>query len=65
LPKSNALKKADRRTAWELLQHMLEAVPNKVNTILMELPMIAPPVRAATGDLIQFAELPKNRNTIY
>jgi IS30 family transposase len=43
---------ADRKTAWEFLQHMLEAVPYKVHTIL-------------TNNGIQFAEQPRNRNTIY
>ena len=44
--------KADRKTAWEFLQHMLEAVPYQVHTIL-------------TDNGIQFAEQPRNRNTIY
>ena len=43
--------KADRKTAWEFLQHMLEAVPYQVHTIL-------------TDNGIQFAEQPRNRNTI-
>lgn len=43
---------AARRTAWEFLQRMLEAVPNQVHTIL-------------TDNDIQFAEQPRNRNTIY
>jgi transposase InsO family protein len=42
--------KADRRTAWEFLQHMLEAVPYQVHTIL-------------TDNGTQFAEQPQN--TIY
>ena len=46
------VEKADRRTAWEFLQHMLEAVPYQVHTIL-------------TDNGIQFAEQPRNRNTIY
>ena len=28
--------KADRKTAWEFLQHMLEAVPCQVHTVLTE-----------------------------
>ena len=44
--------KADRKTAWEFLQHMLYAVPYQVHTIL-------------TDNGIQFAEQPRNRNTIY
>ncbi len=43
--------KADRRTVWEFLQHMLEAVPHQVHTIL-------------TNNGIQFAEQPRNRNAI-
>ncbi len=43
---------ADRKTAWEFLQHMLEAVPYQVHTIL-------------TDNGIQFAEQPRNRNTIH
>ena len=42
---------ADRRTAWEFLQHMLEAEPYQVHTVL-------------TDNGIQFAEQPRNRNTI-
>ena len=43
---------ADRKTAWEFLQHMLEAVPYQVHTVL-------------TDNGIQFAEQLRNRNTIY
>ncbi len=43
---------ADRRTAWEFLERVLEAVPYKIHTIL-------------TDKGIQFAEQPRNRNTIY
>jgi transposase InsO family protein len=43
---------ADRRTAWEFLQHLLEAVPYKVQTVL-------------TDNGTQFAEQPRNRDTIY
>ncbi len=46
------VEKADRKTAWEFLQHMLEAVPYHVHTIL-------------TDNGIQFAEQPRNRNTAY
>ena len=43
---------ADRKTAWEFLQHLLEAVPYHIHTIL-------------TDNGIQFAEQPRNRNTVY
>lgn len=43
---------ADRKTAWEFLQHLLDAVPYQVHTIL-------------TDNGIQFAEQPRNRNTIH
>ncbi len=46
------VEKADRKTAWEFLQHMLEAVPYQVHTVL-------------TDNGIQFAEQPRNRNTAY
>jgi len=59
------VEKANRKTAWEFLEHMLEAVPPKIHTILTELSVVAPLVRAATGDGIQFAEQPRNRNTVY
>ncbi|MEV8469062.1 integrase core domain-containing protein, partial [Fluviibacterium sp. DFM31] len=57
--------KADRKTAWEFLEHLLEAVPCRIHTILTELPMIAPPVRATIGNGIQCAAQPRNRNTAY
>ena len=43
---------ADRRTAWEFLQQVLQAVPYQVHTVL-------------TDSGVQFAEQPRNRNTIY
>jgi transposase InsO family protein len=45
------VEKADRRTAWEFLELLLDAVPYRIHTIL-------------TDNGIQFAELPRNRNTI-
>ena len=42
--------KADRRTAWEFLEHLLKAVPYRIHTIL-------------TDNGIQFADQPRNRNT--
>ncbi|MFN8874268.1 MAG: IS481 family transposase [Brevundimonas sp.] len=44
--------KADRRTAWEFLDHLLQAVPYRIHTIL-------------TDNGIQFAEQPRNRNTAW
>jgi transposase InsO family protein len=46
------VEKADRRTAWEFLEQVLEAVPYRIHTIL-------------TDNGIQFAEQPRNRNTAY
>ncbi|SDY42032.1 Integrase core domain-containing protein [Jannaschia faecimaris] len=46
------VEKADRKTAWEFLEHLLKAVPYRIHTIL-------------TDNGIQFAEQPRNRNTIY
>lgn len=45
------VEKADRKTAWEFLEHFLDAVPYRIHTIL-------------TDNGIQFAEQPRNRNTI-
>jgi IS30 family transposase len=44
--------KADRRTAWEFLEHLLKAVPYRIHTIL-------------TDNGIQFAEQPRNRNAAW
>jgi transposase InsO family protein len=44
--------KANRKTAWEFLEAVLEAVPYKIHTIL-------------TDNGIQFCEQPRNRNTPY
>jgi len=46
------VEKADRKTAWEFLQIMLEAVPYRAHTILPD-------------NGIQFAEQSRNRNTAY
>ena len=46
------VEKADRKTAWEFLERLLEAVPYRIHTIL-------------TDNGIQFAEQPRNRNTAY
>ena len=44
------VEKADRKTAWEFLELLLETVPYQIHTIL-------------TDNGIQFAEQPRNRNT--
>ncbi|OLS52065.1 IS481 family transposase [Rhodovulum sulfidophilum] len=59
------VEKADRRTAWEFLQHMLEAVPYQVHTVLTDGAIGAPLVRVTMARGIQFAEQPRNRNTAY
>jgi transposase InsO family protein len=46
------VEKADRRTAWEFLEHLLAVVPYRIHTIL-------------TDNGIQFADQPRNRNTAY
>ena len=43
--------KANRKTAWEFLEYLLESVPYKIHTIL-------------TDNGIQFAEQPRNRDSI-
>ena len=42
--------KANRKASWEFLEHLLEAIPYHIHTIL-------------TDNGIQFAEQPRNRNT--
>jgi len=44
------VEKANRRTAWEFLEHLLDDVPYRIHTVL-------------TDNGIQFAEQPRNRNT--
>lgn len=48
---AQVVEKADRKTAWEFLELLLDAVPYRIHTIL-------------TDNGIQFAEQPRNRNTI-
>ena len=45
------VEKANRKTAWEFLEHLLETVPYKIHTIL-------------TDNGIQFAEQPRNRDSV-
>jgi hypothetical protein len=59
------VEKADRKTAWEFLQHMLEAVPYQVHTVPTDRAIGAPLVRETMARGIQFAEQPRNRNTVY
>ncbi|SFA62575.1 Integrase core domain-containing protein [Paracoccus halophilus] len=59
------VEKADRRTAWEFLEHVLEAVPYRIHTILTERA-----IEGAVGSRpmvsgIQFADQPRNRGTAY
>ncbi|MFK7847216.1 MAG: hypothetical protein AB8G77_18100 [Rhodothermales bacterium] len=51
LPVPHLVEKANRRTAWEFLRHILDAVPCYVRAVLND-------------NGIQFAEQPGNRNTI-
>ena len=46
--------KADRRTAWEFLEHLLRAVPYRIHTILTDNPVLS----EVEGG-IQFAEQPQ------
>jgi transposase InsO family protein len=46
------VEKADRKTAWEFLEHLLSIIPYRIHTIL-------------TDNGIQFAEQPRNRNTAW
>ena len=57
--------KAYRKTAWEFLQHMLEAVPYRFHTILTDRATEGATGSSPAARGIQFAEQPRNRNTIY
>ncbi|MBS1084622.1 DDE-type integrase/transposase/recombinase, partial [Gluconobacter kondonii] len=46
------VEKADRKTAWEFLEHLLSIIPYRIHTIL-------------TDNGIQFADQPRNRNTAW
>jgi hypothetical protein len=46
------VEKADRRTAWEFLEHLIKVVSYRIHTIL-------------TDNGIQFADQPRNTNTAY
>ena len=59
------VEKADRRTAWEFLQHMLEVVPCQVHTILTDRAIGSAIGSSPMARGIQFAEQTRNRNTIY
>ena len=50
--------KADRRTAWEFVEHLLKAVPYRIRAILADNPVLS----EIEGG-IHFAEQPRNRNT--
>jgi len=52
--------KADRRTAWEFLEHLLKAVPYRIHTILTDNPVLS-----EVDGGIQFAEQPRNRYTAW
>ena len=56
--------KANRKTAWEFLELLLEAVPYRVHTILTERAIEGAIGSSPTASGIQFAEQPRNRNTI-
>ena len=58
------VEKANRKTAWEFLEHLLEVVPYRIHTILTEPPEWRHRFKPDGGG-IQFAEQPRNRNTPY
>ncbi|GHH01212.1 hypothetical protein GCM10010961_38340 [Pseudodonghicola xiamenensis] len=59
------VEKADRRTAWEFLEHLLEAVPYRIHTILTERAIEGAIGSSPMASGIQFADQPRNRNTAY
>ncbi len=56
---------ADRKTAWEFLQQLPEAVPYQVHTVLTDRAIGSAIGSSPMARGIQFAEQPRNRNTIY
>ena len=58
------VEKANRRTAWEFLEHLLDVVPYRIHTILTEPPEWRHRFNPDGGG-IQFAEQPRNCNTPY
>ncbi len=58
------VEKADRKTAWEFLEHLLKAVPCRIRSILTDRATGAPLVRASMARGIQFAAQPRNCNTL-
>jgi hypothetical protein len=58
------LEKANRKTAWEFLEEVLAAVPYKIHTILTPSHGLQAIHCRAVPNGIQFAEQPRNRNTI-
>ena len=55
---------ADRPTAVIFLEAVLKAVPYKINIILTDRAIGTPLVRETMARGIQFAEQPRNRNTV-
>ena len=58
------VEKANRKTAWEFLELLLEAVPYRIHTILTERAVEGAIGSSPMASGIQFAEQPRNRNTI-
>lgn len=56
---------ADRKTARQVLQHLLDAVPCQVHTRLTDRTIGTPLVRETMARGIRFAKQPRNRNTIH
>lgn len=59
------VEKANRKTAWEFLEHLLEVVPYRVHTILTERAIEGANGSSPMASGIQFADQPRNRNTSY
>ena len=58
------VEKANRKTAWEFLEHLLEAVPYKIHTILTERAVKGAIGSSPMASGIQFAEQPRNRDSV-
>ncbi|AHD03239.1 hypothetical protein [Leisingera methylohalidivorans] len=57
--------KADRKTAWEFLEHRLKEFPYRIHTILTERGIEGAIGSSPMASGIQFVEQPRNRNRVY
>lgn len=57
------IEKADRRTVFELLEHLLEAAPCRIQTVVTEQAVDGAIGSSSAARGVQFADQPQNRNS--